>query len=114
MRGNHLIREVRKRAGLSQAQLAERVGTTQSAIARIERHGSPTLARLAEIAKACGFDVEVRLVPSDPDDHDWAMVRANAALAPEERVQRSLAAMRLAHAFRTAGERARAEAGTPS
>ena len=36
VRGNHLIRECRRRAGLTQAQLAERIVTTQPAIARLE------------------------------------------------------------------------------
>ena len=30
--GSHLVREARKRAGLTQRQLAERVATTQSSI----------------------------------------------------------------------------------
>ena len=107
MRGNHLIREIRKRAGLTQTELAERIGTTQSAVARIERHGSPTLARLSEIAEACGFDIHLRLVPMDAEDHDWSMVRANAALPPAQRIDRALNGMRLAHAFRTAGVEAR-------
>ena len=43
MRGNHLVREARKRAGLTQAELAARVGTTQSSIARfVAATGSPT------------------------------------------------------------------------
>ena len=111
MRGNHLIREVRRRAGLTQTELAERLGTTQSAIARLETgHGSPTLARLSEIAEACGFDIHLRIVPMDAEEHDWSMVRDNAALPPDQRVERSLAAMRFAHAFRAAGAEARAAA----
>ncbi|HJR25082.1 MAG TPA: helix-turn-helix transcriptional regulator [Acidimicrobiales bacterium] len=105
MRGNHLIREVRRRAGLSQTELAERLGTTQSAIARIERHGSPTLARLSEVAQACGFDIHLRLVPFDAEE--WGQVKANAELPAEERVRRSLGAIRLAEGFRQAGERRR-------
>lgn len=107
MRGNHLIREVRRRAGLTQTQLAERLGTTQSAIARLETgHGSPTLARLSEIAEACGFDIHLRLVPMDADE--WEDVQANAALPAEERIARALGATRLAEAFRDAGEARRA------
>jgi ribosome-binding protein aMBF1 (putative translation factor) len=49
--------------GLSQRELAERTGTTQSAIARLERGGRPpridTLLRIAE-ALDCDLAVELR------------------------------------------------------
>lgn len=55
----------RAAAGLTQEALAERLGTTQSAIARLEsgtaRH-SPSLATLQRYAKALGYRVEVRFV----------------------------------------------------
>lgn len=103
-----MIREARRRAGLTQTELAERVGTTQSAIARLERgHGHPTLQRLSELVEACGLELQVRLVPSD--DHDWSMVKRNAALDADERVARALAGIRLAEGFRQAGARHRAE-----
>ncbi len=55
----------RAEAGLTQAEVAERIGTTQSAIARLEsasaKH-SPTIATLQKYAKALGHRVEVRLV----------------------------------------------------
>ena len=103
MRGNHLVREARKRAGLTQSELAERVGTTQSAIARLERGvGRPTLARISELVAACGLEVQVRLVPAD--EHDWAMVDRNRSLGTEERVARALVAIRLAEAMQEAGQ----------
>jgi transcriptional regulator with XRE-family HTH domain len=106
MRGNHLVREMRKRAGLTQAELAERTGTTQSAIARLERgHGRPTLERLSTIAEVCGLDLQVRLV--DADDHDWVLAARNAHRSPEQRVAAALGATKVASAFRRAGERAR-------
>ena len=52
-------------SGLTQAEVAARVGTTQSAIARLEsgmtKH-SPSLATLQRYARALGYKVEVRLV----------------------------------------------------
>lgn len=62
------LREVLKArvaAGLTQAQVAERVGTTQSAIARLESAASkhsPSIATLQRYARALGYRVEIRLV----------------------------------------------------
>lgn len=57
--------KVRADSGLTQAEVAERVGTTQSAIARLEsaapKH-SPSIATLQRYAKALGYKLEVRLV----------------------------------------------------
>jgi transcriptional regulator with XRE-family HTH domain len=67
--GKMLIREARHRAGLSQGELAARAGTSQPAIARLERGiSSPNLATLQRLAKAAGFNLRVELVPSAPAD----------------------------------------------
>ena len=59
------VLRARAETGLTQAQLAERVGTTQSAIARLEsgalKH-SPSIATLQKYAKALGYRVEVKFV----------------------------------------------------
>jgi transcriptional regulator with XRE-family HTH domain len=55
----------RKAAGLTQAEIARRIGTTQSAVARLEsgsgRH-LPSLATLHKYADAVGYRVEIKLV----------------------------------------------------
>ena len=49
------IREARKRAGLTQAALAERIGLDQSGVSRIERGERPvTVDVLVAIARALG------------------------------------------------------------
>ena len=57
--------KARSDQGLTQAQVAERIGTTQSAVARMEsgrgKH-SPSLATLSRYAKALGCKLEVKLV----------------------------------------------------
>jgi len=61
-----LIREARRRAGLTQSQLARRVGTSQPAIARYEKaRAMPDLATLFRIVEACGL--ELRLQLAEPD-----------------------------------------------
>jgi transcriptional regulator with XRE-family HTH domain len=59
------VLRARARTGLTQAEVAKRVGTTQSAIARLEsgaRKHSPSIATLQRYAQALGFRLEIRLV----------------------------------------------------
>jgi DNA-binding XRE family transcriptional regulator len=60
----HELIEARTRAGLSQAELAHRMGTTQSAIARLESgRSSPSMRTIVRIAAATGSRAIVRLEP---------------------------------------------------
>jgi ribosome-binding protein aMBF1 (putative translation factor) len=53
----------REKAGLTQAEVARRMGTTQSVVARIENaHNPPNLRTLERYAEAIGRRIEVRLV----------------------------------------------------
>ncbi|MBI2318286.1 MAG: helix-turn-helix transcriptional regulator [Betaproteobacteria bacterium] len=55
----------RKASGLTQADIARRIGTTQSAIARLESGSGkhlPSLTTLHKYASAVGCRVEIRLV----------------------------------------------------
>lgn len=57
--------KARAAAGMTQAEIADRMGTTQSAVARLESgHGkhSPSLATLRKYAHAIGYRVDLRLV----------------------------------------------------
>lgn len=61
------ILAARKAAGLTQAQIARRIGTTQSAVARLESGSAkhlPSLTTLHRYADAVGCRVEIRLVKS--------------------------------------------------
>jgi transcriptional regulator with XRE-family HTH domain len=62
------VLKARAEAGLTQAEVAARVGTTQSAIARLEsaeaKH-SPSIATLQKYAKALGYRVQIRLVKNE-------------------------------------------------
>jgi ribosome-binding protein aMBF1 (putative translation factor) len=69
-RANHqaalALRAARKKAGLTQVQLAKEAGTTQSVIARLEdaNYKGHTLRILEHIAEALDRRVEIRLLPA--------------------------------------------------
>jgi DNA-binding XRE family transcriptional regulator len=55
----------RSRAKLTQEAVAERMGTTKSAVSRLESAGkhAPSLSTLKRYAEAVGCDLSVKLVP---------------------------------------------------
>ena len=57
--------KARERAGLTQDVVAERMGTTKSAISRLESAGkhAPSLSTLKRYARAVGCELRVKLVP---------------------------------------------------
>jgi predicted transcriptional regulator len=62
-----MILAARREAGLTQEQVAERMGTKASAVARLEAalvsgKPSPSLATLRKYARAMGKQLEVKLV----------------------------------------------------
>ena len=56
--------KARSRAGLTQDAVAERMGTTKSAVSRLESAGkhAPSLATLKRYARAVGCELQVKLV----------------------------------------------------
>lgn len=53
---------MRSKAGLTQEQIAERMGTQKSNISRLERgNGNPSWHTLQKYAKACGFQLSVAI-----------------------------------------------------
>lgn len=93
MIGGELVREARKRSGLTQQQLAERAGTTQSAIARLESgRTSPSLEDVQRLMRLAGWELIVELAPFD--DSDRVQAKALKKLTPEERAHRNDAFVR--------------------
>src|SRR5689334_16388517 len=87
MVGGELVREARKRAGLSQGELAERAATTQSAIARLESgRSTPSLETVERLMRLCGFQLIVELAPYD--DSDIRQAEALNGLTPDQRARR--------------------------
>lgn len=96
-----LVVQARQRSGLSQSQLAERVGTSRSAISAIE-HGKrdPGLEHLQAILRAAGFDLLTRLV--DHDSHDDVLGSLAGQLSPDQRTARNEALGRFGKELRAA------------
>ena len=65
------IYELRSNAGLSQTDLAKRIGTTQSVISRLEDadYEGHSLEMLQRIARALNNRVEIRFIPLQASAH---------------------------------------------
>ena len=78
------ILKARAAAGLTQAEVAARIGTTQSAVARLESSvsaHSPSIATLQRYASALGYKLQVRLVKEQSLTARSTRTRAKAARA---------------------------------
>jgi transcriptional regulator with XRE-family HTH domain len=103
-----LIQQARRRAGLTQAELAGKVGTTQSAVARWERGASrPTVERLQSLVEACGLELQLGLAQRNGDE--LAALRRNLALTVDERVHRVVQLHRFVDSGRSAMANSRTE-----
>jgi transcriptional regulator with XRE-family HTH domain len=90
-----LLVEARRRAGISQAELAQRSGVAASLIGRYERYEVvPSLERLRELVRACGLELSFRLAKADASDHDGVLIERELRRTPAERLRRGLAAGR--------------------
>ena len=59
-----LLREARRRAGISQVELGARAGVTQSVISAYESgHRQPSLPTLSTLIEAAGYDLVAKLQP---------------------------------------------------
>lgn len=86
MRTNLLIKEARRRAGITQTELARRLGTSQSVIARWESgRDEPSYRNLRRAVQACGFQIDIRLRPRD--EHDSGLIAINLSMSPDQRLE---------------------------
>jgi transcriptional regulator with XRE-family HTH domain len=86
-----LLRDARRRHGVTQAQLAARARTSQAAISRIERETvSPTVQTLTRLFGLVGEELTLSCAPIDYG-HDRTLLRRNLALSPEGRIQQGVA-----------------------
>jgi transcriptional regulator with XRE-family HTH domain len=81
-----LIRSVREEAGLSQLELARRMGSSQPVIAGLERTGAnPTLRTLERALRAAGRRLEIAAVPLAATVDEDQLAR-RLRLTPSERL----------------------------
>jgi ribosome-binding protein aMBF1 (putative translation factor) len=93
MIGGHLIAEARRRAGLTQAQLAGRIGSHQSVVARWETGRThPDFDTVVSTLRAAGFELGISL--HHGDQHDLALIRRELTLLPHQRLSGMVNAVR--------------------
>lgn len=108
MAGGALVREARRRAGLTQGELARRTGTTQSAVARVEGgRTSPSYDTVLRLVAACGFTPDIHLEPDD-GQHDLSLATPLLRMTPQERADRHDEIVAVFEELKQAGEGARA------
>ena len=104
--GNDLIREARKRSRLTQADLAALAGTTQSAIARLEKGvTSPSFDDIIRMLRLMDLDLDFMLVGRD--DSDWIQASDRLPLSAQERLNRHTQLTKQLRALQHAGTKAR-------
>ena len=90
MTSGELLKDARRRHGVSQHQLAVRAGTAQSVISRIERDRvSPSVETLRELLYLLGEDLSLT---SELRDFgiDRTLNQSNLAFTGEQRVRRGM------------------------
>ncbi len=82
---SNLVKEARRRAGLTQAELAERAGVPKSTVGRIETGARvPSTEMVERLVRAAGLDVSVSL--SEPDLGTDSMFERTLRRSPAERL----------------------------
>ena len=87
MTPGELLRETRRKHGLTQQQLAARARTSQAAISRIERDlVSPSIATLATLLDLMGEELELSAKEIDYG-HDRTLFHKTLAMTPTARLR---------------------------
>ena len=88
MRAAQIIREARLKAGLTQSELAARLGRERAQVARWETGGQePSFANLVSAVEACGFTLEVAIAERASTPELDAELQTSVPQAPQQRVQ---------------------------
>jgi transcriptional regulator with XRE-family HTH domain len=88
MTGAQIIRAARVKAGLTQAELAERLGRDRAQIARWETGGQePSFENLRAAVEACGFVLKLEIAERENDQALDSELEASLLEGPPERVR---------------------------
>ena len=105
-----LIRDARRTDGLTQIQLARRLGITQPSVARMEAAGDEvSVATLQRALNALGRSLELRATKRAPS-YDESLLRENLRMDPAQRLRVFDDFYASARSLAQAGARARAAA----
>jgi transcriptional regulator with XRE-family HTH domain len=88
MTGAQIIRQARLKAGLTQTELAARLGRDRAQVARWETGGQePSFENLHAVVEACGFSLRVEIAEREETPGLDAELDASLLEAPQQRVQ---------------------------
>jgi transcriptional regulator with XRE-family HTH domain len=106
-----LVTIARRRAGISQTELARRVGRDVGTISRYERgERQLTVSTLRQLLAACGFDLTLGIAPADTSLDP--LIRENLALPPARRLANAVRQAQAQHRLQVAGWRHRRRTDT--
>jgi transcriptional regulator with XRE-family HTH domain len=104
-----LIKRARLEARLSQTQLAQRLGVSQTAVAKLERPGSnPTVETLDGALRATGRQLELGARQWKPSV-DETLIAQQLRMSPEQRLAQLESMYEWGRELAQAGARARGE-----
>lgn len=101
MQGGEVIRRARRWSGLSQVELADRLGVPASTVANWET-SDPEFSVVERAVEACGHELYRVVAEADPDPHDVALIDASLRLTVDERFERLVNHVRFIEAGRAA------------
>jgi transcriptional regulator with XRE-family HTH domain len=101
MTSGELIRETRRRHGLSQRRLARRAGASQAWISRVERgEVSPSVRSLERLFLVMGEELQLNVTPLTADDDDRQGRERHRSRSMPERLERAFDAAKFASELR--------------
>jgi transcriptional regulator with XRE-family HTH domain len=104
-----LLADARRRAGLTQADLAKRLAISQAGVAQLERaDANPRVATLDRALRAAGFELVITARPRRAKV-DESLIRQQLELGPAERLSGLEAMYEQARRLAAAGEMHRGE-----
>jgi transcriptional regulator with XRE-family HTH domain len=88
MTAAQIIREARLKAGLTQTELADRLGRERAQVARWEIGGQePSFENLQSVVEACGFSLRIEIAEREASPALDAELETSVPQAPQQRVQ---------------------------